>query len=156
MSRLILLDANTLGLATNPGGKPDAQACAAWIEALLQGGDRVLAAEIADYEIRRELLRARKLAGVARLDRWRETGAYVPLTTEAMLLAATFWAEARQQGRPTAPDLALDGDVILAGQAEVLRRAGNTVIVATDNVRHLARFTDARRWQEIQPTAPPP
>ena len=153
MSRLILLDANTLGLASNPGGKPEAEACAQWIEALLRGGDRVLAPEIADYEVSRELLRANKTRGVARLDLWRTTGAYVTLTTDAMILAAEFWAEVRKQGQTTAPDLALDGDVILAGQAEVLRRQGAVVIVATTNIRHLARFTDARRWQKIDPVA---
>ena len=149
--RLILLDANTLGLATNPGGTSEAEACAGWVEDILRGGDRVLAAEIADYEVRRELLRAGKTRGIKRLDLWRTTGAYLPLTTEAMLLAAQFWAEARKQGRPTAPDLALDGDVILAGQAEALRGQGMQVIVATANIRHLARFTEARRWQDIEP-----
>ena len=40
---------------------------------------------------------------------------YLPLTTDVMLQAAAFWAQARQTGTPTAPDPALDGDVILPG-----------------------------------------
>jgi hypothetical protein len=47
-------------------------------------------------------------------------------------------------GTPTAPPEALDGDVILAAQAE---RAG--AIVATENVAHLARFVIARHWRDI-------
>lgn len=156
MSRLILLDTNTLGLVINPKATPENAACKAWARALIAGGDDVLAPEIADYEIRRELLRIGSQKSIARLDQWKARGDYVPITTDAMLLAAEFWAMARRQGRPTAPDLALDGDVILAGQAELLRRQGRTVIVATTNVRHLARFTDARRWQDILPAAPLP
>ena len=65
-----------------------------------------------------------------------------------MLRAAELWAQARQQGYPTADPQALDGDVILAAQALTLHG-----IVATDNVGHLARFVDARPWQEITATA---
>jgi hypothetical protein len=42
--------------------------------------------------------------------------------------------------------------VILAAQAQLLGEAvGDAVIVATDNIRHLAQFVDARRWQDIDP-----
>ena len=152
MNRLILLDTNTLGLVTNPKAAPENAACKTWVRTLLAGGDDVVVPEIADYELRRELLRLGSQKGLARLDQWKTRGAYLALTTDAMLLAAEFWADARRQGQPTAADRALDGDVILAGQAEVLRRQGRTVIVATTNLRHLARFTDARRWQDIQPS----
>lgn len=103
--------------------------------------------EIADYEVRRELVRARKDRGIARLDAIIEQVEYLPLNTSAMRQAAMFWAEARQQGRPTAADPALDGDVILAAQAATLGRAG--VIVATTNVRHLSRFVPAELWPDI-------
>lgn len=62
--------------------------------------------------------------------------------------AAVFWAQARQAGRPTAPDLALDADAILAGQAATLR-AGDPVI-ATTNEGHLSRFVAASQWHTIQ------
>jgi predicted nucleic acid-binding protein len=63
-------------------------------------------------------------------------------------LAADFWARARQHGYPTAPDPALDIDVIIAAQAIGL---GVPVIVATGNVGHLSRFVAAELWQNVAP-----
>lgn len=54
--------------------------------------------EIADYEVRRELLRANKIKGVARLDKLAKLIEYLPITTAAMRQAALFWSQARQQG----------------------------------------------------------
>ena len=44
---------------------------------------------------------------------------------------------------------ALDGDVILAAQAVILRSQGYDTTIATTNVGHLSRFTPAKLWQEI-------
>lgn len=66
-----------------------------------------------------------------------------------MLLAAQFWAQVRQQGKPTTDSKALDGDVILAAQAAIIAVGEREVIVATTNVAHLSRFVSARKWQEI-------
>lgn len=149
MSRIVLLDAGPLGLVTNPRGAPETIRCVRWMRALLWNGVRVVVPEIADYEVRRELLRARKRTGVARLDRLRTRVGYVRITTETMLLAAEFWAQARRQGRPTTDDRALDGDVILAAQAVILGHGGDEVVIATTNAGHLGRFVDARTWEEI-------
>ncbi len=69
-----------------------------------------------------------------------------------MVLAARFWADARNQGQPTAPDLALDADVILAAQAAVFERGEDdaNVVVATTNVGHLSHFVSAKRWDQIE------
>lgn len=104
---------------------------------------------IADYEVRRELIRVGRTTGLARLDLFKQTFRYVPITTEAMLLAAELWATARRRGRPTASDAALDADVILAAQAQLLAKDGDEVVIATTNPGHLAQFVDARPWQEI-------
>jgi predicted nucleic acid-binding protein len=104
---------------------------------------------IADYEVRRELLRAGKTNGLTRLDDLKNLIGYVPLTTEALLQAALFWAQARRMGKPTASDLALDGDVILCAQAVTLVNQGHQVSVATTNVKHLELFTDARLWRDM-------
>jgi predicted nucleic acid-binding protein len=149
MSLIVLLDAGPLGLVTNPRGGSDAQRCNGWMMSLLSTGAQVIMPEIADYEVRRELLRANQTPGIQRLDELKTRIDYLPLTTETMLKAAEFWAETRQQGRPTADDKALDGDVILAAQAALMPDNGDDVIVATTNVRHLERFVTAREWQAI-------
>ena len=64
------------------------------MEGLLARGVRVLIPEIADDELRRELLRAEKVAGLGRLDALVEVLEYLPITTEVMRQAAVFWAEA--------------------------------------------------------------
>ena len=147
MSRIIVLDSGPLGLVTNPGGSKEAAACGRWLLNAATGGAMVMVPEIADYEVRRELLRARRTAGIARLDALITQVEYLAITTSAMRQAATFWAEARQQSRPTAADPALDGDVILAAQAATLGRVD--VIVATTNARHLSRFVPTELWSDI-------
>jgi predicted nucleic acid-binding protein len=140
-----------LGLVSHPNAERINAEAVEWLEALLSAGVSVLVAEIADYEVRRELLRAGRQRGVRRLDELKEAIGYRPITTQAMLTAARLWADARKQGQPTAPDPALDADVILAAQVRDVESEGQRVIVATTNPRHLSRFVEAKAWQEIKP-----
>lgn len=153
MNRVVLLDSGPLGLVTNPRLSPKSLACAEWLQDLLAGGADVVVPEIADYEVRRELLRAGKTQGLARLDELAGALQYLPITSAAMRQAAAFWAQVRQAGRPTAPDLALDADAILAGQAAAM--LADNVVVATTNVGHLSRFVAAAPWHTIRATDPP-
>jgi predicted nucleic acid-binding protein len=148
---IVLLDTGVLGLVTNPGGAQSARECAEWCSHLLDGGTDVVIPEIADYELRRELLRADLRVALSRLDALKNSLRYLPITTAAMLLAAEYWAQARNQGRPTADDRALDGDMILSAQAAIARTWDPEVIVASDNVGDLRLFSDARSWREISP-----
>ncbi|MHC5933764.1 PIN domain-containing protein [Nostoc sp.] len=117
MSQVILLDARPIGLVTNPKLSAESLACTQWLQLLVSSGSRVIIPEIADYEVRRELLRANKVKGIARLDELSQLLEYLPITTTAMRQAALFWAQARQQGQPTAGDKTIDGDIILVAQA---------------------------------------
>lgn len=146
---LVLLDSGPLGLLTHPKVTPENLAAFRWLRGLLTAGVPVVLPEIADYEVRRELLRAGKLKGVAKLDQLKKIALYLPLTTAAMLKAADLWAQARQQGQPTASDKALDGDAILAAQALTMDTRGRHPVIATTNVKHLALFADAKLWQDI-------
>lgn len=145
---LVLLDSGPLGLLSNASHRSGVDDAIGWATRLIGLGHQLVVPEIADYEVRRELLRAGKREGLARLDRLIGGLEYEPISTTAMHRAAEFWADARRRGRPTAADHALDGDVVLAGQAAAL--APSQVVVATTNARHLARYVDARRWRDIR------
>jgi hypothetical protein len=147
VSHTVLLDAGPLGLVTNPQRSRQSVACAQRLPALVQHGSRVLVPEIAADEVRWELLRANKVRGLARLDAPAALLEYLLLTTAAMRQAAVFWAQARQQGRSTVDDKALDGDVMLAAQAMTL--GATDVVIATTNVGHLSRFVPAALWPDI-------
>ncbi len=149
MIEAVLLDTGPLGLITNPRRSPDAEACRAWLADLVAADIQVFIPEIVDYELRRELTRTRKMTGLARLNRMAEEYQYLPVTTEAWRQAALFWAQARQQGQPTAGNRELDGDVILAAQAITLPLPADQVVVATGNAGHLGRFVTAKAWLDI-------
>lgn len=150
MTPTIVLDAGPLSMVTNPLATGEAQACSEWLESVLSGGATVFVPEIADYELRLELLRAGKTQGLQRLNGLGEAVGYLPLTTENMRRAAQFWAQARAQGKTTADDRAFDADVILAAQAARLADQRDDVVIATTNVGHLGLFADAKEWRDIE------
>jgi predicted nucleic acid-binding protein len=149
VSVLVLLDAGPLGLATNPKGNDLSHRCKAWLSGLLTAGIRVMVPEVTDYEVRRELIRSKRLKSVARLDALAEQIGYLPIDTEVFRRAAELWADARNTGHPTAGDQALDCDMILSAQAQLAAVPGTTVRVATMNVGHLSHFVDARLWESM-------
>ncbi len=149
MSQLIVLDTGILGMLVHPSEAGEPRECKAWLKQIVLRGALVHIPEIADYELRRELLRMKSDESVKRLDALRARLTYVPITTAAMLKAAEYWATTRSAGRPTADEKALDGDVILAAQCAALVQPGDELVVATTNVEHLSQFVDARSWREI-------
>ncbi len=149
MSKFVILDSGPLGMITNPRSTPLTLECQLWLDSLPSRGYKAVIPELADYEVRRELIRAGKVAGIRQLDLLKTLIQYLPISTDAMLLAAQLWADARLRGRPTADPNSLDGDVILAAQAILLANQGNEVVIATTNVGHLSQFVDAREWRSI-------
>jgi predicted nucleic acid-binding protein len=145
VNSIIALDAGPLGLISNPNSRSANRECFDWLKNTLARGCKVYLPEIADYEIRRELIRANKRLGLTRLDYLKNTLVYLPITTQVMLHAAELWATARKKGHPTADPKALDCDVILAAQA-----LQSNAIVATENIGHLSRFVVAKHWREIE------
>ncbi|MBN1284338.1 MAG: nucleic acid-binding protein [Anaerolineae bacterium] len=142
MTKTVVLDSGPLGKLAHP--RPS-QEILGWLNRLITSGVSVAIPEIIDYEVRRNFLLEGLTQSIVRLDELKEELLYLPLNTEAMLLAAQLWADARKRGRPTAAPDALDGDVILAAQAQQVG-----AVVATENVGHLALFVEAKHWMEIE------
>ncbi len=147
----IILDSGPLGMVTNPRASGITLECQLWLEFQLQQGSIVLIPEIADYEVRRELIRANKPKSVQQLDRFKTVLEYIPLNTEMIVKAADLWAQVRQMGQPTADPNALDGDAILAAQTiTIAQQRQQEIIIATTNVGHLSRFTTTQHWRDIR------
>lgn len=152
MIHAVFLDSGPLGLVTKRHGIAEADACRQWVSEMNRAGILVMVPEIADYEVRPELIRASNLFAVRRLDIFNQIpGRYLTITTSAIRKAAELWAEARNMGYATADAKALDGDVIVAAQALVSGFATSEFLVATDNVNHLARYVPANDWRNISP-----
>jgi hypothetical protein len=154
---IVLLDSGPLGMACHPRPKSGSQEerMQDWLRQMVGTGHRILIPAITDYEVRREFIRAGLAASLSNLNTLRTLG-FLTLTDEALLKASELWAAARKAHLPTADRHALDGDAILAAQATTLNpvewaTAETAVVVATTNVGHLARYVDARLWNDLPP-----
>lgn len=151
MSQFLVLDSGPLGLLTHPQRSVGVIAVTDWLSRCLLSGARVLVPAIVYYELKRELLRAKKTFSIGRLDAFVNAapGRYLQLTDEALRLAADLWAQSRQAGRPTAEPRALDIDVLIAAQALSFGAPASEVVIVTANTKHLSLFIAAKPWSEI-------
>jgi predicted nucleic acid-binding protein len=147
----LFLDSGPLGVITHPQRSAEVVAVSEWLSRCLLSGGRVIVPAIVYYELKRELLRVQKTLSIGRLDAFVNVapGRYLPLSDDALRLAAELWAKSRREGRPTAESKALDIDVILAAQVLSFGAAASEVIIATTNAKHLSQFVAARHWSEI-------
>jgi predicted nucleic acid-binding protein len=144
-----ILDSGPFGLAAHPKFSPDSAKLKAWLASTLVSGARVVVPEVVEFEVRRELIRAGKTNSVARLDALADRLGTLPVDRQVWRLASELWAEARLHGVSTAPDAALDADVILVAVARLATKDGASVLVVTGNVGHLGRFVDAMDWRAL-------
>jgi predicted nucleic acid-binding protein len=151
VSQFIFLDSGPLGLLTHPQRSAEVITVTQWLSRCLLNGTGIIVPAIVYYELKRELLRAKKTFSIGRLDAFINAapGRYLPLSDDALRLAAELWAQSRQAGRPTAESKALDIDVLIAAQALSSGAAPSEVVIATTNPRHLAQFINAKHWKEI-------
>ncbi|MFO0609838.1 MAG: PIN domain-containing protein [Polyangiales bacterium] len=133
-----VLDAGPLGRICHPRKYEDARE---WLRKALWAGDEIYVPEVADYELRRELLRIGATASLARLDDLARDATYLPLDTATRRDAAQLWADLCGKGKPVGAPEALGADAILAAQA--LRVSGTVV---TTNPRHVARMVLTLAW----------
>ncbi len=147
----LLLDTGILGQLCHPNKRVNRPICD-WLDRRLESAtedDVVYVPEIAFYELRRKLVHLLRKGqettrSLARLDRLCLQLVYLPLTRTMIRAATELWADARVMGLPTADELALDGDVILAAQAQSV---DGTVV--TTNRKHLERFVPTLDWTVI-------
>ena len=147
---IIILDSGILSALTRKPATADLLDLHKWYQDCKNASHRFLVPEIADYEVRRELIRANKVHSIQRLDSF-IAGIEIPITSKALKYAAELWANARNQRIATASYETLDADVILAAQVITSGESMADIIVATTNVRHLGRYVRADNWQNIQP-----
>jgi predicted nucleic acid-binding protein len=101
--------------------------------------------EIVDYEVRRSLILAGSQDGVGRLDDlYASCVRLLPINRSAMKRAAELWADARRRGAQTAPDQALDADVIFSAQAIEFCSDLDEWQIITENVGHITRYVGDR------------
>ena len=149
----VFLDAGPLGILTNPKLPHETLRALEWVLDMEAAGHTFLVPAIADYEVRRELIRAGKIRGIAALDTFNaaQPGRFISVTDSALLLGARLWAQARNAGTPTADRRELDGDVLIAAQALDLGLPTTEIVIATVNVGHIALFAPAELWTNIRP-----
>lgn len=152
---IVVLDSGVLGLLCSPKATGENRACNVWLAEHIAIGTQIVLPEVIDYETRRVYIHRGMTRYTRRLDDLHDILVYQPISTGAMVRAAELWAEARRSGRKTASDQALDVDVILCAQAQLIEQAlgmpEHPLVVATTNVRHLAPFVAAAEWGEIEP-----
>lgn len=157
---IVLLDTGVLGIIINSKpsekNKDEVRECNKWLEEILNNNHRIVVPEISDYEQRRELILNNNLNSIQRLDNLIIRADYFRITTNVMRKASELWAFARKEGKQTADNKALDGDVILCAQAIIAKNEGIDTIIATTDFKDLNRllknyYIPARRWRDILP-----
>ena len=136
----LLLDTAVLGEVCHPRKYADVRT---WLTRAVVHHD-ILISEVADYELRRELLRIGSHRSLDRLDELTRELTYVPMATSTWRAAAKLWATLRNAGAVTAAPNALDGDVLIAAQA-----LAEGVSVVTPNVRHFEAIVPALAWRDV-------
>ncbi len=89
----VFLDAGPLGIITAPQKKTSEPIAAAhWVFDMEAAGHRFIVPAIADYEVRRELIRAQKLRGINRLNTFNaaDPNRFLPLTESALPLRQNY------------------------------------------------------------------
>lgn len=153
---ITFIDSGVLGILTNPYKFGEASDCEQWLYTLLSQGIYVCSSDICDFEVRRGLVLAlqnkAKFNGIQNLDEIRDIIDFLPIDSVLLRKAARLWASARSQGIPTADNKSLDVDIIIAAHWHILKEnfPGRYVVVATTNVKHLSRFTEAKVWKDIR------
>ena len=151
---IIFIDSNILGQLCSPNYTDDLAALENWFERSLIRST-VVSSMVCDYEVRRGLLLTQKqgliASGLPLLDDLHQLIDFLPVDKTVWNLAADIWSLARASGQPTAGDRNLDADMIICATWQDLatRYPGQSVVIATTNIRHLSRFANVAKWEDL-------
>jgi hypothetical protein len=104
LSDIIVLDTGVLGMLVHPAETGEPRECKVWLKQLVSRGAIFCIPEIADYELRRELIRMARTESIRRLDELKTTLRYVPITTPTMLQSRNFLKTQDVRGANSALD----------------------------------------------------
>lgn len=165
---IVFLDTNILGLICNKNISFDeCQQCKKWFDTLFLRGVRIVTSDLCHYEVMRGLISSsirlskagfqptnEAAPGIKSLELLKVDGflEFLPVSTEALDLAANLWARAFTSGQTTRDEKDIDIDIIISAQYQLLRDEfpGQRVIMATTNLKHLSIFCDAANWRDIK------
>ena len=149
---IVFLDSGVLHTLISNSKVKEVIDCQNWFYYLLSRSALIVTSAICNYEVKRELVRRNNVEEINNLNQLKKLIDSLPVDEPTLDLAAELWAEARNQGIPTADNLSLDADVIICAQYQLLARKypGRYVVIATTNVKHLSRFAEAQEWQNIK------
>jgi predicted nucleic acid-binding protein len=150
MTLRLLLDSNVLARFVRPEVAENKSVAEAILRLIEDPRVEVFVPAIVDYEFRRKLLHLSEYRHQGR--KWARDALivldslaiinYLPLTTEALKLAARLWAQTRGEGRQRCSEDRLDVDVILAAQAQ---QVGGQVV--TMNEKHFLDLVEVFDWR---------
>lgn len=104
--------------------------------------------EIVSYEVKRGLFELKikhpDFMGLERFEALSSQLEYLPLTKQMWDKAAELWAKKRSEGKLTASQDSLDGDVLLAAQALQIKG-----IIITENFKHLQALVPCKNWRDL-------
>lgn len=154
---IVFLDTSVLGQVVNPGKKSSILECRRWFEKLLARSALVLTSEICEYEVRRgleaeSLKQGKGVPGLRELEDLKSFIDFLPVDSEVWQEAAKIWAEAKFKSILMTHPARLDADGVICGHWRILDKEnpGRAVVVATENLRDLNRFSTADHWRNIR------
>lgn len=149
---IVIVDSGVLYTLITTSQVQEVIDCQDWFYSLLSKGVYFVTSTICKYEVKRELIRRKKVQEINNLELLKNLLDFLSVDEQTLDVAAELWAKARNQGMPTADDKSLDADLIICAQWQLLTEEfpGRYIVIATTNVSHLSRFAEAEEWRNIK------
>lgn len=98
---IVLLDSGILHTLVSTSKVKEVIDCQDWFYYLLSRSALVVTSAICNYEVKRELIRRKKIQEINNLNQLKALIDFLPVNESTLELAAELWAEARNKGLPT-------------------------------------------------------